>query len=60
MFPSAWSLLMFPQLGEATVDVAYEPEDSFPARLPIWMDETIWLSTGIPCGINDIDNVPLH
>ena len=24
-----------PTLGEATVDVAYEPEDSFPARLPI-------------------------
>ena len=47
---------MLLQLSEATVGVATNQETPSPATILTWMDGTVWFSTDIPNGINDLGN----
>ena len=37
-------------------ECGYNPGDSLSATILTWMDGTVWFSTDIPYGINDLGN----
>ena len=53
-------MLMLPQLSDATVGVATNQETPSPAMVLTWIDGTVWLSTNILHGINDLGNFTVY